>query len=101
MLSIEVVLKESYNEETAEFVPETFTLELEHSPVSLSKWESEYQKPFLAKGEKTNEEMRWYIRAMVLTPDVPPEIFHSLSPANIDDINFSISMATCIHTIIT
>ena len=88
MLSIEVVLKESYNEETQTFVvSETFTLELEHSLVSLSKWESEFCRPFLGKDDKTPEETIWYVRAMVLTPNIPPEVFSKLSDKNIDAIN--------------
>ena len=54
MLKIIIVGDEYFNEETEEF--ETvgdFELELEHSLISLSKWESKHQKPFLANSEKT------------------------------------------------
>lgn len=79
MLRLEVPTQESYNEETREFVAtHAFTLELEHSLVSLSKWESHFEKPFLSSEEKTTEELLWYIKAMTLTPNVPGEIFRRL-----------------------
>lgn len=87
MLTIDVEISEIYNEETEEFRTLTFTLELEHSLISLSKWESNFQKPFLSSDKKSNEETMWYIKAMVLTKEVPSEIFLKLSSENIDSIN--------------
>lgn len=87
MLQLDVVLSEDFDNEKNEFVDVTFRLELEHSLLSLSKWEAKFEKPFLGEGDKTDEETLAYIKAMLLTPNVPPEIFAKLSDTNIRAIN--------------
>ena len=88
MLIINVPIgKESYDEVSKKFSRETFELALEHSLVSLSKWESFFEKPFLSDKEKTAEEVYWYVRAMTLTSDVPEEVFENLTKENFDDID--------------
>lgn len=92
MLRIQVpISEEKFNEETEQFYFDCYVLELEHSLASLSKWESKFEKPFLSQKQMTEEEVLWYIEAMTLTPDVPPEIFRKLSQKNYDDINTYIS----------
>lgn len=88
MLRVTIQSTELFDETT-----ETFTnvddveLELEHSLVSLSKWESFFQKPFLSSTEKTPIEILTYIRMMVLTPNVDPTVYLRLSQQNVDDIH--------------
>jgi len=88
MLTIMVGATDVYDESSGEFgVQGGFELQLEHSLVSLSKWESEFEKSFLGNDEKTSEEIFAYIKAMTLTPEVPKEIFEKLSEGNVEEIN--------------
>lgn len=88
MLVIEVMLSEGFDEKKQEFVvAQSFTLEMEHSLATLSKWESFFEKPFLNTDEKTTEELMWYVQCMTLTPNVPPEVFASLSKENVEQID--------------
>lgn len=89
MLTITIPAVEMFNEVTNEFVmiSEETTIQLEHSLVSLSKWEALWEKPFLSDADKTQEEAISYIQAMTLTPNVPPEIYLHLSAENYEQIN--------------
>jgi hypothetical protein len=86
MLKITVPGLEMFDEERQEFITvDDVALELEHSLVSLSKWESIYEKPFLGK-DKSTEEVLDYIKLMVMTPNVPEEVFTKLSEKNFSEI---------------
>ena len=89
MLQIKVVLSpEGWDEKKQEFVePKTQVLQLEHSLVSLSKWESKWCKPFLSKTAKTSEEILDYIKFMTITQNVKSEVYDHLTQANIEEIN--------------
>lgn len=88
MLELVVVLETEFDEEKSEFnVSKTFSLQLEHSLVSLSKWESFFEKPFLSSEEKTSFELLWYIKAMAITPEVPPEVFEKLTKDDVAKID--------------
>ena len=61
---------------------------MEHSLVSLSKWESRWHKPFLSSKNKTKtqEEILDYIRCMTLTQNVDPNVYYNLSRENCEKI---------------
>ncbi len=82
------IKEELFNNETQEFSHLVHgSFDLEHSLVSLSKWESIHQKPFLSDGEKTTEEYLSYLRAMLLRPDVPEELLSRMTEENWAEIN--------------
>lgn len=88
MLKLVIPETEYWDEEKNEFVyKKEQTLQLEHSLVSLSKWESKWNKAFLGKQEKTDEEIVDYIRCMTLTQNVDPEVYYRLTPKNYEEIN--------------
>lgn len=80
MLELTIKPGEIFDENSNEFisVPEK-TIRLEHSLVSISKWESKWKKPFLTKDSKTDEETLDYIRAMTITQNVDPIIYRFLT----------------------
>lgn len=88
MLTIRVGGTESYDEVVGQFVTEGgLVLQLEHSLVSLSKWESKHEKPFLGKGDKTSEEVADYVRCMCVSDEIAPEVLQKLDEDNWNDIN--------------
>lgn len=88
MLTIVVPGTEYWDEIQEEFVySDERTLELEHSLASISKWESEYCKPFFSKENKTHEETLFYIKCMTLTPNVESEVYDRLTNDNINKVN--------------
>ncbi len=88
MLRIEIPIGPEYwDEEKGEFViPPGYPIDLEHSLVSLSKWESKYCKPFFSKTEKTSAEILDYIKMMAVTDGVLPEVWNNLTQENVDAI---------------
>ena len=88
MLQITVPNNELWDEQNNKFIPiKEQTLQLEHSLVSLSKWESKWCKSFLNTHEKTFEETLDYIKCMTLTQNVKPEVYRGLTQENIKQIN--------------
>ena len=85
MLIITVPISpEGWDDERQEFVePKTQTLQLEHSLVSLSKWESKWKKSFISSKNISNEEMFDYIKCMTLTKNVDPMVYDHLTQSNI------------------
>ena len=89
MLQIIIPLtKEGWDEVNEEFVEPIYkTLCLEHSLVSLSKWESKWHKPFLSKVEKSYEEIIDYIKCMTVTKNVDPEVYNHITSENMKQID--------------
>lgn len=99
MLSITIPAVEQWDEAKLEFVTtKEQTLQLEHSLISISKWESKWKKAFLTKTEKTYEETLDYIKCMTITQNVNPDVYRFLTVNNINEVNEYIAdsmTATC------
>lgn len=92
MLTVTIPRTELFNDETSEFhIVKEQTLVLEHSLVSLSKWESKWHKPFLSKKEKTTEETIDYIRCMTVNGNVDPMVYYCITNEIIGKVNEYIS----------
>jgi hypothetical protein len=89
MLQIIVPGEEGWDESKEEFIATSkeTKLCLEHSLISLSKWESKWCKPFFSTEEKTAEETIDYVKCMTLTRDVDPAVYYRLSDENVSQIN--------------
>ena len=87
MLTITVGATKSFDDETQLFTSEGgVELQLEHSLVSLSKWESMHEIPFLGPKPKTPEQLLSYIECMVLTENPPGNFLEKLSKENVEEI---------------
>ena len=87
MLKIVIPSIELYDEANNQFFNSKETeLRLEHSLVSLSKWESKWQKPFLSRKEKTTEETLDYIKCMTITQNVDSNLYGYIRQKELDII---------------
>lgn len=69
-----------YDETKNEFIQyPAVTLQLEHSLLSVSKWESKWKKPFMSQDEKPYEEFLDYVRCMTINSKVDPTVYSRLS----------------------
>ena len=88
MLQIIVPAVELWDEKRQLFINiKEHRLQLEHSLVSISKWESKWCKPFLSRNDKTVEEVLDYIKCMTITQNVDPEVYNYLTEENFAKIN--------------
>lgn len=91
MLKITVPANEVFDEISQCFITVTETeLHLEHSLLSISKWESKWHRPFISSDsndKKNNEEQLDYIRCMTINKNIDDNIYFCLSPDNITAIN--------------
>jgi hypothetical protein len=92
MLEIDVTLEESYDEKVSKFVASnSFKVQLEHSLVSVSKWESFWEEPFLGKKEKTDNQSISYVKLMILNVHLPPGVFQRLVGEHLETIKNYVS----------
>lgn len=89
MLQIKVPAREFFNENTQCFEnTKEQVMTLEHSLVSISKWESKWHKPFINNNEKkTLEETIDYIKCMTISQNIDESVYLSLTKDNIKEIN--------------
>ena len=88
MLKITIPAIELYDEVKQEFIStKEQTLMLEHSLVSLSKWEAKWHKPFLSTQDRSVEETIDYIKCMTITQNVDPDIYNYITNANMIEVN--------------
>lgn len=94
MLRIEIPTTENFDEAASEFVEVPgAVLVLEHTLLSLSKWESKFQKPFLDGADKTTEELLGYIEAMSVEPLEDPAVLRGLRQTQVKAIQDYIQSA--------
>lgn len=88
MLTIKVPASESFDPVTETFFStKEQVLVLEHSLISISKWESKWGKAFLNnRDQKTQEESRDYIKCMTITQNVDPMVYYALTDENYQEI---------------
>ena len=102
MKKITVPAQELFDPKTGTFFyTKPVTLVLEHSLLSLSKWESDWEKPFIDR-EHTVAEFNDYIRCMTLTQNVDPSVYDRLTDANRKEVQAYIDRkmsAAVIHSI--
>jgi len=88
MLKITIPETELFDESTQKFINvEAVELEMEHSLFSMSKWESEFRKPFLSSEAKTHDEVLAYAYHMISTPGISRGVLAYLSDDNMAEIN--------------
>lgn len=93
MLRLTIPEYELFNNETNEFITvNSHEIHLEHSLISISKWESKWNKPFLVdKPAKTTKEIVDYIKCMTINKNVPDSSYLYITDKQYKEINNYIS----------
>ena len=92
-LTIRIEQRELYDEKKKEFIelPKDYNLVLEHSLVSISKWESKFHIPYPYINEDsepmTPEQSNYYIKCMTINKDIPDEVYYCISTEDVGKIN--------------
>jgi len=86
MLTIEISGKDLYDEKLGKFVNmKSCKIDLEHSLLSISKWESKWKEPFLSSKDFTRVKFQDYVRCMSIGK-IDSEILLGLSNENFNEI---------------
>lgn len=91
MLEIIVPAGEIYDENTEEFskLEKPQVLQLEHSLISISKWEEKWCTPFFSGDnsfEKSSEQLLDYIKCMTINRNVDQSTYKNLTAQNVKEI---------------
>ena len=93
MLEIIIPDGEIYQAKTNKFISiPSCSLILEHSLISIAKWESKWNKPFLTNKAKTIEETIDYIKCMTITQNVLPYIYSQITNENVNQVSEYIAL---------
>ena len=88
MLELTISISEQYDEVNERFIePKECVLKLEHSLVSVAKWESKWCKAFLSRKDKTVEEWIDYVRCMTITQNVDPSVYNFITNDHMKQID--------------
>lgn len=88
MLRIVIPEREFFNEADSTFIQlKEQHIQMEHSLISLSKWERKWHKPFLTDEKKTIEETIDYFKCMTLSQGIDDLIYQTLPPSVVNEIN--------------
>lgn len=103
MLRLVIPSIELFDEVKEEFIQSReYVLQLEHSLVSIAKWEARWNKPFLSQEPKTTEETLDYIECMTITQNINKDTYRLITVENIKQVNEYIDApmtATVINTV--
>lgn len=100
MLYLTIPKLEGYDSKKEEFVTlkPAAKLQLEHSLLSISKWEAKYHKPFLGKNGKNLEEVLYYVRCMTVNKSIDKSVYDRLTQKHIDAIQTYMSDSHSAYT---
>lgn len=89
MLYLTVPKGEKWLESEQRFIEtdKDYDLVLEHSLVSISKWEEEFKKPFMSSDAKTEKETLFYIKCMTINEPIPDIVYRVIPDDMIEQIN--------------
>ena len=86
-ITVTIPERELYDEANNRFIEiKSRTITLEHSLLSISKWESKWHKPFFSDKDKTKEEMIDYFRCMTISGGGDPNVYYGLTPQIMQEI---------------